>query len=160
MAQPDTEGWTLNALKEYFERIIKDLREWVNGRFTDAQREVDKALAAAKEAVKSAFESSEKAIVKAEEAQRAYNERSNEFRGQLDDQAKTLMPRNEAMQRFEAIDRAISELQRGESRGTGGEDVRQKMRQMTMWVIGLIVAAALSILGLVATLIYFLVGRR
>ena len=40
-------------------------------------------------------EAQREAILKAEKAQSEYNVRSNEFRGQLDDQAKTLMPRNE-----------------------------------------------------------------
>jgi hypothetical protein len=40
-----------------------------------------------KEQTRASFEASEKAIVKAENAQRDYNVRSNEFRGQLDDQA-------------------------------------------------------------------------
>lgn len=47
---------------------------------------------------------SERAIAKAEDAQRDYNVRSNEFRGQLDDQAKTLMPRSEATALMRSIE--------------------------------------------------------
>lgn len=72
---------------------------------------VQAALAAQEKAVTAAFLASEKAIVKAEEAQKEYNTRSNEFRGQLDDQAKTLMPRNESIGLFNAIDEKLSALQ-------------------------------------------------
>jgi hypothetical protein len=73
-------------------------------RFIASEHAVTAALIAQKELVSAAFLASEKAIVKAEDAQREYNIRSNEFRGQLDDQAKTLLPRQEAAALFHAID--------------------------------------------------------
>lgn len=90
---------------------IRALRELVDERDRlykerDESRKtaVDAALQAAKEKTTDAFLASEKAIVKAEDAQREYNARSNEFRGQLDDQAKTLMPRIEADAKFQALE--------------------------------------------------------
>lgn len=103
------------SLKEYIETLIKELRENVgikiderdrlyDTRFKAAEVAVNAALAAQEKAVTAAFLASEKAIVKAEDAQKDYNQRSNEFRGQLDDQAKTLMPRIETIGLFKAAD--------------------------------------------------------
>src|SRR5579862_820239 len=58
-------------------------------------------LAAQEKATGIAFTAAEKAVDKAEASQKAYNERSNEFRGQLDDQAKGFIPRAEADSRDE-----------------------------------------------------------
>ncbi len=57
-------------------------------------------------------ESARMAIDKAEAAQRAYNERSNEFRGQLDDQAKTLMPRAEYVAEHTRLIERVEDVKR------------------------------------------------
>jgi len=99
--------WTLEAYREHVSLVLTDLRDFMqrvlderdrqyDARFRAAEIAVTAALAAQKDSVVNAFLASEKAIIKAEEAQREYNVRSNEFRGQLDDQAKMLMPRLEA----------------------------------------------------------------
>lgn len=97
------------TLREYFERILEERERLFKVRF-DA---VYAAQAAAEKQVAIAFAASEKAIVKAEEAQREYNVRSNEFRGQLDDQAKTLMPRAESDTRFNALQEKLALIQKG-----------------------------------------------
>ena len=95
-------------IKSYFERIIDERDGRYNERFVAAEKAVATALAAAEKAVSAAliaqekmttaaFASSEKAIIKAEEAQRESNLKTNEFRGQLSDQAETLMPRKETV---------------------------------------------------------------
>jgi hypothetical protein len=73
-------------------------------KFRASEEAVKTAITASDRQTTSSFASSEKAIVKAEEAQREYNVRSNEFRGQLDDQAKTLMPRLEAQTLFKSYE--------------------------------------------------------
>jgi hypothetical protein len=93
------------SLREYFTLWVTRLEKDMDGRFKASDEAVKAALAAQKELTATAFASSEKAIVKAEEAQREYNVRSNEFRGQLDDQAKLLITRTEAISRFETIDK-------------------------------------------------------
>ncbi len=112
-AKPDVE-WTIDTLHEYLIAQIRNLRELLDERDrlykerNDSQRTaVDAALTAVKENTKSSFDASEKAIVKAEDAQREYNIRSNEFRGQLDDQAKTLMPRPEALTMFKSVEEKL-----------------------------------------------------
>jgi hypothetical protein len=71
------------------------------------EKAVGAALAAQEKQTASSFLASEKAIVKAEDAQKDYNSRSNEFRGQLDDQAKTLMPRTEVNTMIRALEDKI-----------------------------------------------------
>jgi len=105
--------------------------------------------------------SQEKAITKAEDAQREYNVRSNEFRGQLDDQNKMQLPRTEASSRFDAIDAKI-EVARKETEKvvdsirtdlfqlrdqvnkraneSGGQDVgKRNAREMIAWMIVVVV---------------------
>ncbi len=61
-------------------------------------------------AMQTAFAASEKAVDKAEAAQANYNVRSNEFRAQLDDQAKRLMPRAESEKEHETTREMIERL--------------------------------------------------
>lgn len=100
--------WTIATVKEYFDSLLDAYDQRYTQRFASAELAVKDALAAQEKAVTAAFLASEKAIVKAEDAQKDYNVRSNEFRGQLDDQNKMQMPRIEAMGLFRAMDDKIS----------------------------------------------------
>jgi hypothetical protein len=119
---------------------------------------VNAALAAQEKAVTAAFLASEKAIVKAEIAQKDYNDRSNEFRGQLDDQAKTLMARTETLTMFKSVDeKIVSVIDRHDSdlstvrsninefrefRSASGatEDASYRAQERKQWSAGTIVA--------------------
>jgi hypothetical protein len=79
----------------------------VDAALTAAKSAVDAALIAQDKLTTAAFASAEKAITKAEDAQKEYNIRSNEFRGQLDDQAKALMPRAETIALLKAGDEKV-----------------------------------------------------
>jgi len=92
------------TMREFFERLIDERDRQYDMRFRAAEIAVNAALAAQEKAVTAAFLASEKAIVKAEDSQKDYNQRSNEFRGQLDDQAKLLMQRSEALGLFKSND--------------------------------------------------------
>ena len=108
--RPDgKQPYDLVTLREFFTLWLNKLEVSVNERFKASDEAVKAALAAQKELTATAFASSEKAIVKAEEAQREYNIRSNEFRGQLDDQNKLQMARTEALSMFAATDKRIDE---------------------------------------------------
>jgi len=74
------------------------------------EKSVNTALLAAKEAVQAAFDASEKAIVKAEAAQLGVNERQNEFRASLADQASSLMPRAETTVLFKGIEDRLAAI--------------------------------------------------
>jgi hypothetical protein len=82
-------GWTLDTLKEHFERRFLDM---------------DKAVAAALQAQK-------EATTKAETAAERRFESVNEFRAQLSDQANTFMPRLEAEQRIAQNAEKLSALE-------------------------------------------------
>lgn len=100
------------ALVEASVREIMTLLTERDRRYTDRFGAADIAVAAALAAIEkqttASFMASEKAIVKAEDAQRDYNIRSNEFRGQLDDQAKTLLPRQEAAALLKSIEERMA----------------------------------------------------
>jgi hypothetical protein len=85
-----TSGWTTDTLKEYVDRRFADSEL----RISDARHSVERAEDQAG-------------------TTRLYAEqKSNEFRGQLSDQAATFMPRGEADQRFIAMSKGIDELRR------------------------------------------------
>jgi hypothetical protein len=155
-------------------RIVEERDRLYDMRFKAAEVAVSAALSAQEKAVAAAFLASEKAIVKAEDAQREYNVRSNEFRGQLDDQAKTLMPRSEASVLYRAVDdkmetiRANAErnliglkedfaknmatlanditgLRLSRSEGSGMDKARFDEQQQKHWLAGMVVAVFLSL---------------
>ncbi len=97
-----------SALREPHESLcalgirVSSLRELLDERniryeaaFQAAKEAVASALTATKELTAASFAAAEKAILKAEEAQKSYNERSNEFRATLDDQNKRSISRVE-----------------------------------------------------------------
>ena len=106
----------MNAKLTSFEKLMDERNDWYGERDKDRQISVDKALTAAKELSNQASTASKEAITKNETAQHEYNLRSNEFRGQLDDQAKRLIARTEVeallkaiQERFEAAARNLQE---------------------------------------------------
>jgi hypothetical protein len=125
--------WTVGTLKEYLDAEIKHLRD-----IGAAEAKLNEALRAEQA----------KAVTKYEDAQREYNIRSNEFRGQLDDQNQMQMPRAEAMTRFEGIEARHLELRDaldlvrgrvgGQASETGGRDRGQRSaREIIAWVIAI-----------------------
>ncbi len=78
--------------------------------FAASERALLSALTAQEKAVSAAFQASDKAITKAEDAQRDYNARTNEFRAQLSDQATRFPTRIEIDSRLLAIEDKISVL--------------------------------------------------
>ena len=105
-----------NAIEVLAERIARErelrekLERLIDERDLNYKDRIQVAIAAQKALTDAAFAASEKAILKSEESQREYNVRSNEFRGQLDDQAKTLMPRVETDGRFAALESKLNEV--------------------------------------------------
>src|SRR5580704_17341381 len=170
------EEGNLNALlkvsiREYLVSIIEERDRLYDTRFQAAETAVSAALAAQEKSVTAAFSASEKAIVKAEDAQKDYNQRSNEFRGQLDDQAKTLMPRQECSTLFKSyedklestkiafekavygIQEDIKSLRESRSAGSGATAQRVETHQTNQWVTGLVIGA---IIALVQVILHFI----
>ena len=109
-AQLDDIKELLQVKHDALVQIVDERDRLYDVRFRAAEAAVGAALAAQEKGTNAAFNASEKAISKAEDAQREYNIRSNEFRGQLDDQAKTLMPRPETSALFKNMDDKVSNI--------------------------------------------------
>jgi hypothetical protein len=117
--------FTVASQHAYFERWLRNLEELNRERFS---------------AIK-------ESITKAESAQTAYNERSNEFRGQLDDQAKRLMARDEALSKFLTYDekiedckREIVKLRETQMEIFGRTMQKTESRATTQWGVGTVIA--------------------
>jgi len=116
---------------------------------------VDAALTAVKEQTKASFDASEKAIVKAEEAQKAYNVAHNDLTRKLDEQNKATMPRSETEARFHSLEEKVNEVRHalatGAGAGMGGRAAIDASRANLI--------AAVVLIGLLVTLAMRLVGR-
>ncbi len=115
------------AMRENLDRAIREgderLREHIANQISQIQAALTSADKLEIQRVKTAEESTEglrremnlittaaqEAIKKAEDAQKDVNSKSNEFRGQLSDQASTFMPRRESESRSLELDRRIEE---------------------------------------------------
>jgi hypothetical protein len=125
-------GWTVDTALSYMQKQHDDLRDTLDERYATQVKALDAALVAqqtamqtaftaADKAVQAALESAEKAVSKAEVAAEKRFEAVNEFRGQLADQAATLMARSEAEVRFAALTQRISlEVERAAERSADG----------------------------------------
>jgi hypothetical protein len=81
------------------------------------QTAVGAALLAQEKATQAAQQSADRATSKAEAASEKRFEATNEFRGQLADQAATFMPRSEAESRLAALAEKVDDLKTGASAG-------------------------------------------
>lgn len=181
-------GMTLESQRQFFTLWLEQLERFLEERdrrysenFTARDIGVTAALAAAEKAVNAALVSSDKATGKAEQAQKEYNERSNEFRGQLDDQAKTLMPRSEALllintqaeklesertnglTRWNDLMAQIQILREQFSVGVGAHTQTLESRQQTQWgvgtVIGLVVGGGSLIFAIIMAVVAYMASH-
>jgi hypothetical protein len=90
-------------IRVYVDRLLaeKDLRD--QQRYDAQAKAIEAAMAAADKAVQAALQSAEKAVAKAEMAAERRFESVNEFRGQLADQQRTFLPRQEYQVQHEAL---------------------------------------------------------
>jgi hypothetical protein len=112
------------ALKEYFERILREVDIRYSQRFDAQERAVAAALAAAKEAVGKAEAATERRL-----------EGVNEFRKSLEDQQNTFVRQDVADARYKSMEDRISVLSAQDNetkgRGAGRNDI---------WIILVVVA--------------------
>jgi hypothetical protein len=106
-----------------------------------------------------ALTASKEAITKAETATEKRFDAVNEFRGTLSDQAATLLPRLEAVTKFEAYDEKIESLKKeigmlreDRSKSGGRQEVVVERRARSEWIIGLFIMAGLALFGLILAL--------
>jgi small-conductance mechanosensitive channel len=109
----DNDNWTILSLKEYLESVIKTHDE--------------------KNTLQ--FQAMQTAVTKAEAATEKRFEGVNEFRGQLSDQSRTLMPRSEyeanhqnLLARVEQLDKQIEK----------SENLKQGGNQIWILIIGIV----------------------
>jgi len=170
--------WNLASLKDYFElmfaerdnrymQMFKSSETAVSTALAAQEKAVNAALAAQEKAVGAAFEASEKAIVKAENAQTAYNVRSNEFRAALDDQSKSLLSRTEADVRFNQLSdlndsqlKRITELEKFQSGILSSLTTKTESKSTNQWTIVLVASILMFLFGGIASLIFFLVTKH
>jgi len=124
-------------------RALMDERDRLYKERDDSRRTaVDAALAAVKEQTKSSFEASEKAIVKAEEAQKAYNQTHNDLTRKMDQQGKETMPRPETESRLHGLEEKINDLRdvisKGQGVGVGGKAVKDESRANLAVIVALV----------------------
>jgi hypothetical protein len=136
---------------EAMEKLASERDRWYTERDKDRQASVDKALTAVKEQTAASFAASEKAILKAEEAQRSYNASHNDLARKMDDQGKATMPRTETESRFFNLTEKVEEVRRSQSTGggltRGGQLFKDESRTN--------IALAISVVGIVLILIKF-----
>lgn len=139
-------------IKEYFELWLKRLETYYDRRFEDLDTKTTLALSAA-----------DKAVSKAEIATEKRFEGVNEFRQTLADQASRLMPRQEALSKFENIqkdittlDKAIQELRERGSNITGRDlqrdQIQQDVSKKQSWFFPMIVSIGLGLASLLIAL--------
>jgi len=107
----------LDDLKELIQSELRGIREVMQERdrrydaqFRNGEENVKAALAAAEKQTMAAFQASEKAIVKAEEAQKSYNQTHNDLSRKMDEQYKTMIPRQEAEKQFETWNSRLNDM--------------------------------------------------
>jgi hypothetical protein len=134
-------------LREAFAKLMDERDRGYENRFKAQETAIGSALTAQEKLTSASFASSEKAVIKAEDAQREYNARSNEFRGQLDDQAKMLLPRSEAETRFNSMSLTIDEIKKDlvtlrefKSSSGGQREQAHSDRGQSNWVIAMVIS--------------------
>lgn len=133
---------TSNLTIEQIYTLINERDRQYQQRFEAQEKAVNAALIAAKEAVNAALAAAKEAVNKAETANEKRLDNQNEFRGQLKDQAATLLPRAEADIRFKAIEGEMSRISDAVLSGT-------KQMEGAQWLWGLIGALVGGIITII-----------
>jgi hypothetical protein len=113
MAEKDEHLRTLIAGndKRYEQRFDASQKALEVG-FAAAKAAVDASFAAQKEAINAALAAADRAVTKAELATEKRFESVNEFRGTLDNQQRTLIPRSEVDKMFSAMTEKVDRIQK------------------------------------------------
>jgi hypothetical protein len=127
-----TQGWTIETLKEHFEKIL-----------AEKDKALVAALVSAKEAVTVALSSAKEAVAVAEKNAEKWRDSANEWRSAMNDKDKLLMTRSEFVSYKEATEKA---LQAEKSRGDRGEGKSEGYAKFIGWII-----AGITIIGFILT---------
>lgn len=159
-------GWSLETAIDYLLSMIAskhaELKILIDGndlryeqRFAAAQRAIDAAFAAQKEAMMTALVAQQEAVTKAERATEKRFESVNEFRGTLDNQQRTLIPRSEVQEIRKTLEVEITNLTKiiDEVKAKSNERTAERRGVQGGWgtavgVVGFLLGLVLGILGL------------
>jgi hypothetical protein len=184
------EGWTVETSIDHVNALLGAMEKRYQDRFEAQERAVELALtssrealqaafaaqreaivaafAAQKEAINAALASADRAVQKAENATEKRFESVNEFRGTLDQQQRTLIPRSEVMVLIDGVNEKIGSLTKQVEERTANltkqiDEMRSQMRDQLIerkgiqggWgyavgVVGLVLTVAV-IIGAVLT---------
>jgi cobalamin biosynthesis Mg chelatase CobN len=158
--QENVSGLTIDTLKLLLQTEIKSVVELVNQRFNLSDKAVQTAMTAAEKAVNAALAAAEAArtaasaatalaTTKQEATQTAHNVITNQYREQLTAQATTFPTREEVNQRFIAQEQRLDKLEKAQSQAAGSTSRGLESKTTTMWVIGLVVVAAIAIAAII-----------
>jgi hypothetical protein len=114
-------SWTLETLHKYMVQRIDDLVTLLDERYRTQSKAIDAAFEVQQSAMKTAFDAADKAVQaalqaakeasdKAEKAADKRFESVNEFRGQLSDQAATMISRAEYAVQYKALNDKIDSI--------------------------------------------------
>ena len=144
-------GWTVDTALAHVLALIAKTHEHFTALIAELDARNEQRFIGQKESVKIAMEAADRAVTKAETAAEKRFEGVNEFRAQLADQQRTLMPRQEAEIRFAALADKIAILVNAntaqQARGIGS-------KEGWGWAVG-VAAAVLLMLALVSAVIGF-----
>jgi hypothetical protein len=161
----------------YVEKVMDERHQLYKERAESQKTAVDDALVAVKEQTAQSFTSSEKAIFKAEDSQKAYNAGHNDLSRKMETQYSSMVPYAEAKLKWESVDKAIESLRRdfsdsksfhqadinglrvelmreiqslreSRSKGTGAQEATERDRARSMAIIGLAITTILAVAGL------------
>jgi len=109
----------LRAFKEWTKTLFEERKHLANERY----KAIDSTIAGLKESSAIAFNVSDKAVNKSENAQREYNSMHNDLSRKMEAQYKDMLPRTEADRMFAALSDKIDAMAKagniGEGRGQG-----------------------------------------
>ncbi len=102
--------WTIDTLRAHITSLIEGNDKRYEERFITSQKALELGLAAAKSEIAAALAAADRAVQKAEAATEKRFESVNEFRGTLDNQQRTLIPRSEVDVLVSGLNEKISQL--------------------------------------------------
>lgn len=143
--EQDVSGWTIDTLRSAILQQFRDLERLLDERYATQTKALDAAFVAAEKAVAAALESAEKAVAKAEMAAERRFEAVNEFRGQLADQAATLMPRIEYEAKHHALEKQVDELADRVTRAEGSSTGKGMMYGWLIAAAGVIISVVIAV---------------
>lgn len=165
-----TQGkFNIDGLRLYLESKIDSLVELQKERsrhYEDKFRLLDiateKALAAVKEQTSAAFAANKEAVIKTEDAQRAYNASHNDLARKMETQAKQFVDRDKLddfvnlfTDKIDEVKRDIVALRQSDSASGGRREQYRESRQQSNWSIGQAITIALVLAGFFVGLIEF-----